>query len=84
MLTDCDDQSYYVIKWMACLFDICKKKDTSSLRHALVQAQQEKKQQTKKTKGKKEKSDQLLHYAQMGYLLTMIIFYWFLLETSLS
>jgi len=26
VLTDCDDQSYYVIKWMACLFDICKKK----------------------------------------------------------
>jgi len=60
-----------------------KKKDTSSC-HAPVQAEQEKKQQTKKTKGKKEKSDQLLHYAQMGYLLTMIIFYWFLLETSLS
>jgi len=57
VLTDCDDESYYVIKWMACLFDICKKKDTSSLRHARATR---KKQQTKKTKGKKGKSNQNL------------------------
>lgn len=52
MLTDCDDESYYVIKWMACLFDICKKKDTSSC-HAPVQAQQEKKTANKKNQGQK-------------------------------
>jgi len=53
VLTDCDDQSYYVIKWMACLFDICKKKDTSSC-HAPVQAQQEKKNsKQKKPRAKK-------------------------------
>ena len=76
--------SYYVIKWMACLFDICKKKKTHPPAMHQYRRNKKKKQQTKKTKGKKEKSDQLLHYAQMGYLLTMIIFYWFLLETSLS
>jgi len=54
VLTDCDDQSYYVIKWMACLFDICNKKKTSSLRHALVQAQQEKNSKQKNPRAKKE------------------------------
>jgi hypothetical protein len=39
---------------MAYLFDICKKKDTSSLRHALVQAQQEKNSK-QKNQGQKRK-----------------------------
>jgi len=52
VLTDCDDQSYYVIKWMACLFDICKKKKHILLPCTSTGATR-KKQKTKKTRAKK-------------------------------
>jgi len=53
VLTDCDDESYYVIKWMACLFDICKKKRHILLPCTSTGATKKKKQQTKKNQGQK-------------------------------
>jgi len=54
VLTDCDDESYYVIKWMACLFDICKKKKKQPhAMHHYRPNKEKKKANTKKPRAKK-------------------------------
>jgi len=53
VLTDCDDQSYYVIKWMVCLFDICKKKKTHPPAMHQYRRNKKKKTANKKNQGQK-------------------------------